>query len=180
LAPAGFSISATARTPQLALWALIGLAPQVFAEEFIFRGYLTQGLLLATRRPPLAALFSGLVFGAMHIPNGWPQALGATLFGILLAWLAIRTGGIAFTTGLHLINNWFGAVIVVSAGDVFRGVPGLLTQTTPQLMWWDTALSSGALLALVLLLYRRGAKGERGEGEGEGVPTGARPPGETR
>ena len=53
MAPAGFSFTANAQTPPLALAALVGLTAQTFTEEFVFRGYLTQGLLLrpGTRGP---------------------------------------------------------------------------------------------------------------------------------
>jgi membrane protease YdiL (CAAX protease family) len=152
LAPHGFALTATRQTPLLAFSALLALAPQTFAEEFVFRGYLTQGLLLATGRPWAAAAISGALFGALHIANGAPQALSAAVFGVVLAVLAIRTGGIAFTFGLHLINNWFGAAVVVSGGDLFHGLPGLATQNTPQLMWWDTATAAAALLALAFLM----------------------------
>jgi membrane protease YdiL (CAAX protease family) len=156
IAPAGFSFTATGQTPILAISATIALAIQTFAEEFVFRGYLTQGLLLATRRPIVAAVLSGLVFGSVHIPNGAPQAANAVIFGILLALIAIRTGGLAFGLGLHMVNNIFGAVMVVSGNDVFRGSPGLFTQQTPHLQWWDTAMGAMALL-LVGGLVLRGA-----------------------
>ena len=86
-----------------------------------------------------------------------PQWANATLFGLVTALIAIRTGGIAFTFGMHLINNLFGAVVVVSAGDVFNGAPGLWTQTTPGLMWWDVVLGVVllALPAWVVLRPRR-------------------------
>lgn len=145
--PGGFRWTASGATGAMAAAALVGLGVQTFAEEFIFRGYLTQGLLLATRRPLPAAILSGLAFGALHIPNGIPQCVNAVVFGVVAALIAIRTGGIAFTWGMHLINNLFGAVVVVSAGDVFKGVPGLITQSTPGLMWWDTAL--GVILLAV-------------------------------
>ncbi len=128
LQPGGFRWTATAQTPVLALSALFGLGVQTFAEEFVFRGYFTQGLLLAIKRPLPTALVSGLIFGVMHIPNGWPQFANAVLFGVLTALIAMRTGGIAFTYGLHLVNNLFGAVVVVSGGDVFKGAPGFFTQ----------------------------------------------------
>ena len=150
LEPAGFRITADNETANLAFAALAGLAIQVFAEEYIFRGHITQGLLVAFRRPLPAALLSGLIFGAVHIPNGAPQAASATVFGVLLALIAIRTRGIAFTTGLHLVNNLFGAVVVVSAGDVFRGSPGLISQNTPHLMWWDMAVGSVLLLVVAI------------------------------
>lgn len=156
VAPSGFRFTATADTPTLALAALVGLALQTFTEEYIFRGHITQGLMLAIRKPLLAALVSGLIFGAVHIPNGAPQAASATVFGVVMALIAIRTRGIAFTSGLHLVNNVFGAVVLVSAGDAFRGSPGLFSQDTPHLMWWDMAVGSLALVVVALLV--RGAR----------------------
>ncbi len=155
IAPRGFSLIASGGTAALAVFALIGLSVQTFAEEFMFRGYLTQGMLLAFKRPLPAAVVSGLLFGLLHIPNGLPQALNAIAFGIVCSLIAIRTGGIAFTFGLHLANNYFGAVAVVSSDDVFKGSPGILTQTTPQLLWWDTGVSALALLAVLWLVSRR-------------------------
>jgi membrane protease YdiL (CAAX protease family) len=152
--PGGFRWTASGATTALAVSALFGLGVQTFAEEFVFRGYLTQQLLLATKRPWAAAILSGLVFGAMHIPNGAPQCANAILFGVIASLIAIRTGGIAFTWGLHLINNLFGAVIVVSAGDVFNGAPALITQTTPDLMWWDVSLGVLLLAAPVWVAWR--------------------------
>ena len=156
IAPHGFSISVSSGTGALAISALAGLSAQTFAEEFIFRGYITQGILLATKRVLPAAAISGLVFGALHIPNGVPQAINAVVFGIVCALVAIRTGGICLTFGLHLVNNFFGAVILVSTGDVFRNSPGLFTQNTPQLLWSDLGLTSLALLALLGLVLRDG------------------------
>jgi uncharacterized protein len=148
-------------TANLALWALPVLTVQTFTEEFIFRGYITQALLLATRRPLVTAVLSGLVFGAFHIPNGWPQAAGAAVFGILTALIAMRTAGIAFTFGLHLANNLIAAVVVVSANDVFRGIPGLFTDYSPKnLMWLGDLVPLGALLA-VLWLFRDLLRGNR-------------------
>jgi hypothetical protein len=153
--PSGFHWSANDQTLGLAVAALFGLGVQTFTEEFVFRGYLTQGLLLATKRPIVAAVISWIIFGLLHIPNGKPEWANATLFGIVTALIAIRTGGIAFTFGMHLINNLFGAIFVVSSSDVFHGAPGLFTQTTPDLMWWDLALGVAALALPVWLVMTR-------------------------
>jgi len=158
IAPSGFTVTANSQTPMLAVLALGGLAIQTFAEEFVFRGYVTQGLLAATRRTIPTALISGALFGAMHIPNGLPQAVSATLVGVVFAAIAIRTGGIAFTAGLHLANNLFGAVVLVSANDAFHGAAGLMTQNTPQLMWWDTGVGAVGLLLVAAWVYRSAAK----------------------
>ena len=146
IVPSGFHRGGSLAT-SLVIWVFGAILIQTFTEEFIFRGFLTQGIFLLFRRPIPSACVSGLVFGAMHIPNGWPQAINALWFGTVCAYLAIRTGGIALTCGIHLANNYFGAVGVVSAGDVFKGLPGLLVQNTPQLEWWDLSL---ALLAMAM------------------------------
>lgn len=158
LAPRSFSLTASGATWGLLLTAIPALAVQTFAEEFVFRGYLTQGLLLATRRPLVAAVLSGLIFGAVHIPNGAPQAVNAAAFGIATAYIAIKTGGIAFTFGVHLVNNLFGAVLVVSASDVFAGAPGLFSQNAPHLMWVDVGVQAFVVLLIAALVaWRRRA-----------------------
>jgi len=83
-----------------------------------------KGDLARLRRPLPVACVNGLVFGSLHNPNGWPQATNATWFEIICALIAIRSGGIALTSGIHPVNNYFGAVGVVSGGDVFRDSPG--------------------------------------------------------
>jgi membrane protease YdiL (CAAX protease family) len=150
LDPRGFRFTASGATPMLALAAIPALALQTFTEELVFRGYITQGLLLGLRRPWLAALVSGATFAAAHFANGGPQALNALMFGAAAAYIAIRTGGIAFTFGMHLVNNVISGVILVSSGDVFRGAPGVITQNAPQLVWWDTA---GQAVLLVVTLF---------------------------
>jgi len=161
MAPKGFRLTAGPGTAELALAAAAGLALQTFTEELVFRGYATQGLLLAFRRPLPACVVSGLIFGSLHIPNGVPQAISATAFGMVLAWIAIRQAGIAFTFGLHFANNLFGAVVLVSGSDVFQGSPGLFAQDTPFLMWWDVAVGTIALVLLAVGLARRTGRATR-------------------
>lgn len=152
--PDGFTVTLQGMTLAGVLVTVVALIIQTFAEEYVFRGYLTQGLWLGTKNIATASLISGLLFGAMHIPNGIPQAIWATVFGIVLSVVAIRTGSIAFGAGLHAINNIFGAVIVVSGEDVFAGAPALLTQTTPDLFWWDVGAGMALLLGVAWLILR--------------------------
>jgi membrane protease YdiL (CAAX protease family) len=157
IAPNGFTITAARAMGPPTISALVGISIQTFAEEFIFRGYLTQGILLVTKRVLPAAVISGILFGSVHIPNGIPQALNAVVFGIVCALITIRIGGICLTFGLHLANNLFGAVVLVSTSDVFKNSPGLFTQDTPQLLWSDVCLGIVALLGFLWLVLRSGA-----------------------
>lgn len=148
--PGGFSWIGREATASFFLLAPPALALQTFTEEVVFRGLVTQGLLLWIRRPLPTAILSGLIFGAFHIPNGPFQALTAAVFGTALALLAMETGGLALGWGIHLANNLFAAMVVVSAGDVFRGGQGLIRQDTPQLPLLDFAFT---LVALALITW---------------------------
>jgi membrane protease YdiL (CAAX protease family) len=152
--PSGFRLTLGPQTLALALIATPCLAAQTFCEEFVFRGYATQGLALGLKRPMAAAALSAAIFALFHIPNGVPQAANALVFGFVTALIVMRTTNLAFTYGIHLVNNLFGAVVVVSAGDVLRGSPGIFTQATPGLMWLDVAAVMVAF-ALVWLLVTR-------------------------
>lgn len=156
LSPSGFRPSPTPPGLNLLMVVIAALAVQTFAEEYVFRGYLTQGLLLGLKNPYVAALACGLAFGALHIPNGWPQAASAVVFGVGLSLIAIRTGSLAFGSGLHLVNNAYGALVVVSEQDVFRGSPGFLYQNTPHLAWWDLALGLGGMALMAFMVWRKG------------------------
>ena len=76
------------------------------------------------------------------------------MFGVVLALIAIRTGGVALSFGLHLANNLFAAVVLVSKGDAFHGAPGVFAQNTPQLMWWDTGVGALALVVAAVVVMR--------------------------
>ncbi len=154
LRPDGFEWTASSLTVPVVFAALAGLAVQTFAEEFIFRGYMTQAFLHWVKNPVVASVLSGLLFGVFHIPNGIPQAFAATVFGMASAYVAIRTGGLAATYGIHLINNVFAAIIIVSTSDIFHGTPALWTQHTPELLWVDVAFECVAL-AVVLFVFNR-------------------------
>jgi uncharacterized protein len=152
--PSGFRLTLGPQTLPLVLIATPSLAAQTFCEEFIFRGYATQGLALGLKRPIWTAACSAAIFALFHIPNGVPQAANALVFGFVTALIVMRTTNLAFTWGIHLVNNLFGAVVVVSASDVLHGSPGILTQATPDLMWLDVAVVVVAF-AVAWLLARR-------------------------
>lgn len=150
LQPGGYRLTVNSLTPTILAVALPGLAVQTLAEEFVFRGYLTQGLLLWLKRPWLVSVLSGLVFGAMHISNSPASAVAATAFGIVMSMIAIRSGGLAIGYGIHLVNNLFAALVVVSEDDVFKGLPAVWTQKAPNLVWSDAAME---LVALLIVLW---------------------------
>lgn len=155
--PQGFTVSMSNATAYLAVAALVGLGVQAFSEEFLFRGWVTQGWLLATKNPVAAALLSGLLFGSVHLsnPDGLVSAASATTFGIATSLIAIRLGSLAFGYGMHLVNNVWGAVVVVSSNDVFKGAPAIFSQHTSGLDWSDVGIEAVCLAVVTALVYAK-------------------------
>ncbi len=72
------------------VWFLVSLTAGV-CEEVIFRGYLQQQVEAWTRRPVLAILITGLLFGGLHLYEGAAAIVPLTALGILFG-LVVREG----------------------------------------------------------------------------------------
>ncbi len=107
----------------------------VLAEELLFRGAALRSLReLAGDR--WAIVLTAVVFGVYHVlgTRYWAMglvfhALMPTLGGLLFAWAAVRSGGLALPIGLHLGGNWVQASVAIfvpppplGAGDAAAGL----------------------------------------------------------
>jgi membrane protease YdiL (CAAX protease family) len=114
-----------------------------FSEEFVFRGYFF-GALRNWRGPWLAAVLTGLAFGAIHAgsaPVGYLVPLA--FFGFVLCLLRWRTGSLWPGIALHSINNslalgsglgwdWQIPVVIAGALGVFAAVALAIDRTIAQ------------------------------------------------
>jgi membrane protease YdiL (CAAX protease family) len=89
----------------------------VLVEELLFRGFALRTL-RALGGDRAAIVLSAVAFGAYHVigTRYWAvgllfQFLMPTLGGIVFAWAAVRTGGLALPIGLHLGGNWVQASV---------------------------------------------------------------------
>jgi hypothetical protein len=71
------------------LWILLSVSAGI-CEEIVFRGYLQQQFRAATRSIALAVLLQGLLFGLVHVYQGWKHVIVIVplgiLYGALVAW----------------------------------------------------------------------------------------------
>lgn len=132
-AAASLAIATPVRQLSLAGWArhlplaLPLVALQATAEELLFRGYLLRGLAARFRAPIAWWLVPSLLFGALH----WNPAdqgafaplavASATLAGLLLADVTVRTGSLSAAIGIHLANN-VAALLVLAPPSSLDGL----------------------------------------------------------
>jgi ABC-2 type transport system permease protein/sodium transport system permease protein len=91
------------------LWPVIaiGVIPPL-VEEFFFRGYLLAAF-LSVGRPLWAMTASAVLFGLFHLlvldSLAVERLIPTTLLGLLLAWIARRTGSIWPGVAMHVTHN---------------------------------------------------------------------------
>ncbi|MDR2084780.1 MAG: CPBP family intramembrane metalloprotease [Bacteroidales bacterium] len=92
---------------------------QATCEEFLFRGYLTQGVAAWTKNRWLAVIIPGVIFGLMHLGNNevteygfWIMMPNYVIFGLMLGLISVLDDGIELAIGIHTANNFFASTIV--------------------------------------------------------------------
>ncbi|MFF9087549.1 CPBP family intramembrane glutamic endopeptidase [Streptomyces sp. NPDC014991] len=105
-----------------ALAMLVVLVPlQAAAEEYVFRGWLTQTAGAFVRSPWAALLPQAVLFAAAH---GWGTPWGfadLVAFGVAAGWLTWRTGGLEASIALHAVNNLLAFGVSAAVVDGLSG-----------------------------------------------------------
>ncbi|MEQ9378499.1 MAG: type II CAAX endopeptidase family protein [Imperialibacter sp.] len=74
-------------------------------EEAFFRGVVLEGF-LRNYSPWKAIIWSSMIFGAAHM-NPW-QTISASLIGVLIGWIYVKTNSLIPGIILHFFNNLIG------------------------------------------------------------------------
>ncbi|MDX3690165.1 CPBP family intramembrane metalloprotease [Streptomyces europaeiscabiei] len=142
----------------LGLAAVCLLVPfQAAAEEYVFRGWLSQAVGAWCRSPWIVVTPQALLFAAAH---GWGTPWGfadLVVFGLITGLLTIRTGGLEAAIALHVLNN------LLPMGMLSAIAGGLETDETAADMNWmmlavDVLLVSLYAAAVLWLSHRRGLR----------------------
>ncbi|MDX2228744.1 MAG: CPBP family glutamic-type intramembrane protease [Leptolyngbyaceae cyanobacterium bins.349] len=135
-------------------WALLLTPIQTSTEEFLFRGYLLQGLGLLSRQPILLTLMTSLPFAIAHFGNP-EMARGAVWIGLtyllMAAFLTLTTlqeDRLELALGIHAANNLF-LVLIVNTPDAALPTPALVLQQAPT----NPPFTFVALLIAIAIFY---------------------------
>ena len=123
------------RTIALLLIVLLTTPLQAAGEEYAFRGYLLQALGALLRHRWVTIVLTALLFAAAHLQFDPPLFLDRFLFGLVAAWLVIRTGGLEAGIALHVLNNYLALGFAVFFSDLTEALnPG-------DVSWWNVPVS---------------------------------------
>jgi uncharacterized protein len=137
----------------LLLVVLLTTPLQSAAEEYVFRGYLSQAIAGWIRSPQagavVAAVVSAALFSAAHGPQDFLTFFDRFAFGLAASAVVWLTGGLEAAIVLHAVNNVLVFVLAGALGD------GVATEAVPAgLGLAFAALSLASMAAYVAAIAR--------------------------
>ena len=127
---------------------LLAVTPAI-CEELLFRG-----LLLRATRGALgfggAILLNGVLFGVFHLSIH--RFMPTLLLGLVLAYIALRSGSLLPGILFHFLNNGFAVVVGRLAGDATGATP-------PGMVSVPVVLTAAVIFVAGIMLVNRGSPG---------------------
>jgi membrane protease YdiL (CAAX protease family) len=124
---------------------------QSAAEEYLFRGYLSQSIAAWVRTPRAGAIVAGVVTAALfslaHLPGDLPTFLDRFAFGLAASAVVWLTGGLEASIVLHAVNN---VLVFVLAGALGDGVATEQVPDGPGLLFLLVSVASVAAYVVVV------------------------------
>ncbi|QQX76710.1 MULTISPECIES: CPBP family intramembrane glutamic endopeptidase [Aequorivita] len=110
----------------LAAIAVIMIPLQTSFEEYLFRGYLMQGIGVLAKNKWLPLIITSVVFGGLHLANPEVEKLGNVIMiyyigtGFFLGIMTLMDEGMELALGFHAGNNLITALLVTADWTVFK------------------------------------------------------------
>lgn len=109
-----------------AFFAILLLPFQIAFEEYLFRGYLMQGIGWATKSRIIPLVITSIMFGLMHLGNPEVDKMGNIIMvyyigtGFFLGLITLMDEGLELALGFHASNNIIGALLVTADWTAFQ------------------------------------------------------------
>lgn len=110
----------------LCVIAILFVPLQTSFEEYLFRGYLMQGIGVILKNKWAPLLLTSFTFGMLHIANPEVDKLGNIIMvyyigtGLFLGIMTLMDEGLELSLGFHAANNLFTALLVTADWTAFQ------------------------------------------------------------
>ena len=133
--------------------AIVLVPLQTSFEEYLFRGYLMQGIGVLCKNKWMPLLITSILFGLLHIANPEIDKLGYILLvhyigtGFFLGIITLMDEGLELALGFHAANNLFTALLVTADWTAFQTNSVLIDISDP------ADIESSEIFFSVLIVY---------------------------
>ena len=134
---------------------------QTSAEEYLFRGYLMQGIGVISGNRWLPLLFTSVAFGLMHYANPEIDKLGNMVYvfyigsGLFAGIMTLMDEGMELALGWHAANNTFAALLVTADWTALQTHSIYKDISDPQTLPVDEVIVPVLFFGVVLLIFSR-------------------------
>jgi membrane protease YdiL (CAAX protease family) len=138
----------------LLIISVIFIPIQAAYEEFVFRGYLMQGIGLHAKNRWMPLMVTSLIFGLLHLGNpeisklGYEVILVYIAMGFFFGIVTLMDEGIELSLGFHVVNNLVTALLVTTDWTAFQTESVFRDISEP-----DVKFQFLSLLPLLVMLY---------------------------
>lgn len=138
---------------------------QTSFEEYLFRGYLMQGIGIAVKNKWLPLIVTSVVFGLMHIANPEVEKIGYIIMvyyigtGLFLGILTLMDEGMELALGFHAANNLVTALLVTANWTAFQ-TDSVLKDMSEPAAGFDVLLPVLVIFPIVLFIFSKVYKWE--------------------
>ena len=144
----------------LAIIAILLIPLQTSFEEYLFRGYVMQGLGLAVKKRWVPLVVTSIVFGVLHMANPEVEKLGLGIMvyyigtGFFLGILTLMDEGLELALGFHAANNLTAALLVTADWTAFN-VDSIYRDISDPVLGWDILIPVFVVFPLLLLVFAK-------------------------
>lgn len=144
----------------LAVLAIVLVPLQTSFEEYLFRGYLMQGIGVLVKNRWVPLIVTSATFGLMHYANPEVEKLGPIIMvyyigtGLFLGVMTLMDEGLELALGFHAANNLFTALLVTADWTAFQ-THSILRDTSEPSAGFDVLIPVLVIFPIVLIIFSK-------------------------
>jgi len=133
---------------------------QTSFEEYLFRGYLMQGIGVVAKNKWMPLIITSLVFGLMHIANPEVEKIGYIIMvyyigtGFFLGIITLMDEGIELALGFHAANNLVTALLVTANWTAFQ-TNSILKDMSEPAAGYDVLVPVLVIFPILLFIFAK-------------------------
>lgn len=140
--------------------ALLLIPIQTSFEEYLFRGYMMQGLGIMAKNRWVPLVVTSVLFGLMHLGNPEVEQMGPSIMvyyigtGFFLGIITLMDRGLELALGFHAANNLVTALLVTADSTAFQ-VDAIYKNIAEPTLGFDALVPVFVIFPILLFIFAR-------------------------
>jgi len=144
----------------LLIIALLLIPIQTSFEEYLFRGYMMQGLGIMAKNRWVPLVVTSVLFGLMHLGNPEVEQMGPSIMvyyigtGFFLGIMTLMDRGLELALGFHAANNLVTALLVTADSTAFQ-VDAIYKNVAEPTLGFDAFVPVFVVFPILLFIFAK-------------------------